>query len=96
MKGHKNYDNKPKEKHVYFKCGKTSHFIANCLDNDDDYDKDKKGKKIDKKFYRKKKGESNIYKEWDSDCSSSNFNDEGLAIIAFKKSSHFPNVVHTS
>jgi hypothetical protein len=38
---------------------------------------------------------SHIRKEWDSDCSSSNFDDEGLATIALDKSSLFPNKRHT-
>jgi hypothetical protein len=34
-------------------------------------------------------------KEWDSDCSSSDSDDEGLAASAFNKSSLFPNERHT-
>jgi hypothetical protein len=34
-------------------------------------------------------------KEWDSDCSSSDYDDEGLAASAFDKSSLFPNERHT-
>jgi predicted transcriptional regulator len=34
-------------------------------------------------------------KEWDSDCSSSDSEDEGLAASAFNKSSLFPNKRHT-
>jgi hypothetical protein len=37
------------------------------------------------------KGEAHIGKEWDSDCSSSKSDDEGLAASAFDKSSIFPN-----
>jgi hypothetical protein len=33
-------------------------------------------------------------KEWDSDCSSSDSDDEGLAASAFDKSSLFPNERH--
>jgi hypothetical protein len=36
LKGHKNNDNKSKGRRAYFKCGKTSHFIANCPVNGDD------------------------------------------------------------
>jgi hypothetical protein len=36
-----------------------------------------------------------IDKEWDSDCSSSNSDDEVLATSAFDKSSLFPNEHHT-
>jgi hypothetical protein len=38
-----------------------------------------------------KKVEAHIAKEWDSDCSSSDSDNEGLAASAFNKSSHFPN-----
>jgi hypothetical protein len=41
------------------------------------------------------KGEAHIGKEWDSDCSSSDSDDEGLATSAFNKSSLFPNERHT-
>jgi hypothetical protein len=41
------------------------------------------------------KGEAHIGKEWDFDCSSSDFDDEGLAASAFDKSSLFPNKHHT-
>jgi hypothetical protein len=53
------------------------------------------GKKEKKKSYRKAKGEAHLGKEWDSDCSSSDSNDEGLAASAFNKSSLFPNEQHT-
>jgi hypothetical protein len=43
----------------------------------------------------KKKGEAHIEKECDSDCNSSDYDDEGLATIAFNKSSFFPKVNHT-
>jgi hypothetical protein len=42
-----------------------------------------------------KKVEAHIAKEWDSDCSSSDSDNEGLAASAFNKSSHFPNEWHT-
>jgi hypothetical protein len=48
-----------------------------------------------KKNYRKAKGEAHISKEWDSECSSSDSDDEGLAASAFDKSSLFPNEHHT-
>jgi hypothetical protein len=96
LKGHKEYPNKNKSrgKHSCFKCGKTSHFIAQCPDNDNDQAQDKHGKR-EKKNYRKAKGEAHIEKEWDSDCSSSDSEDEGLAASAFNKSSLFPNERHT-
>jgi hypothetical protein len=87
--------NKTKGKRSCFKCGKTSHFIANCPDNDSDQGQGKSGKKEKKKNYRKAKGEAHLGKEWDSDCSSSDSDDEGLAASAFNKSSLFPNECHT-
>jgi hypothetical protein len=51
--------------------------------------------KKEKKNYRKAKDEAHIDKEWDSDCSSFDSDDEGLAASAFDKSSLFPNKHHT-
>jgi hypothetical protein len=45
--------------------------------------------------YKKAKGEAHLGKEWDSDCSSSDSDDEGLATSASNKSSLFPNKHHT-
>jgi hypothetical protein len=87
--------NKTRGKRSCFKCGKTGHFIANCPDNDSDQGQEKSGKKEKKKNYRKAKGEAHLGKEWDSDCSSSDSDDEGLAASAFNKSSLFPNERHT-
>jgi hypothetical protein len=86
---------KSREKCSCFKCGKSGHFIAQCPDNENDQAQEKKGKKENKKNYRKAKGEAHIDKEWDSNCSSSDSNDEGLAASAFDKSSLFPNECHT-
>jgi hypothetical protein len=96
LKGRKEYPNKNKTKgkRSCFKCGKTGHFIAQCPDNDDDQEQEKHGKR-EKKVYKKAKGEAHLGKEWDSDCSSSDSNDEGLAASAFNKSSLFPNERHT-
>jgi hypothetical protein len=88
------YKNKTRGKRSCFKCGKTGHFIAQCLDNDNDQGQEKSGKK-EKKNYRKAKGEAHLGKEWDSDCSSFDSDDEGLAASAFNKSSLFPNERHT-
>jgi hypothetical protein len=81
LKGRKEYSNKnkAKEKRSCFKCGKTGRFIANCLDNSSDQEQGKGGKKEKQKSYRKAKGEAHIGKEWDSNCSSSDSDDEGLA-----------------
>jgi hypothetical protein len=97
LKGCKEYPNKNKSrvKRSCFKCGKSGHFIAQCTDNDNDQVQEKKGKKERKKNYKKAKGEAHIGKEWDSDYSSSDSDDEGLAALAFDKSSLFPNERHT-
>jgi hypothetical protein len=97
LKGHKEYPNKNKArgKRSCFKCGKTSHFIAQCPDNDNDQKQEKHGKREKKKVYKKAKGEAHLGKEWDSDCSSSDSDDEGLAASAFNKSWLFPNERHT-
>ncbi|KAG2629224.1 hypothetical protein PVAP13_3KG396801 [Panicum virgatum] len=93
LKGRKDYPKKSKSrgKRTCFKCGKSGHFIAQCPDNANDQDQDKSGQKEKKKFYKNKKGEAHLGKEWDSDCSSSDSDDEGLAASAFNKSSLFPN-----
>jgi hypothetical protein len=97
LKGRKEYPykNKTRGKRSCFKCGKTGHFIAQCPDNDNDQGQEKHGKREKKKNYRKAKGEAHLGKEWYSDCSSSNSDDEGLAALAFDKSSLFPNERHT-
>jgi hypothetical protein len=97
LKGRKEYPNKNKTrgKRSCFKCSKTSHFIAQCPDNDNDEAQEKHGKREKNKNYRKAKGEAHIGKEWDSNCSSSDSEDEGLAASAFNKSLLFPNERHT-
>jgi hypothetical protein len=97
LKGRKEYSNKNKSrrKRSCFKCGKSVHFIAQCPDNNNDQAQEKYGKKERKKNYRKAKVEAHIGKEWDSEYSSSDSDDEGLAALAFNKSSLFPNKRHT-
>jgi hypothetical protein len=97
LKGRKEHPNKSKTKgkRSRFKCGKVGHFIANCPDNDSDQDQEKSGKWEKKKTYKKAKGEAHLGKEWDSDCSSSDSDNEGLAALAFNKSALFPNEHHT-
>jgi hypothetical protein len=97
LKGRKEHPNKSKAKgkRSCFKCGKTSHFIANCPDNADDQEQEKSGKREKKKAYKKAKGEAHLGKEWDLDCSSSDSDNEGLTASAFDKSSLFPNECHT-
>jgi hypothetical protein len=87
--------NKTRGKRSWFKCGKIGHFIAQCPNNENDQAQERHGKKEKKKNYRKAKGEAHLRKEWDSDCSSSDSNDEGLVASAFDKSSLFPNERHT-
>jgi hypothetical protein len=96
LKGRKEHPNKNKTKgkRSCFKCGKIGHFIANCPDNESDQE-NKSGKWEKKKNYKKAKGEAHLSKEWDSDCSSSDSDNEGLAASAFNKSSLFPNERHT-
>jgi hypothetical protein len=91
-KGHPN-KNKTKGKCSCFKCGKIGHFFANCPNNDSDQEQGNKREK--KKTYKKANGEAHLGKEWDSDCSSSDSDNEGLAATAFNKSSLFPNEHHT-
>ena len=95
LKGRKGQPSKTKTKgkRSCFKCGKLGHFIANCPDNDSDQEQGNKREK--KKNYKKAKGEAHLGKEWDSDCSSSDSDNEGLAATAFNKSSLFPNERHT-
>jgi hypothetical protein len=97
LKGRKEHPNnrKAKGKRSCFKCGKTGHFIANCPDNANDQEQEKSGKREKKKGYKKAKGEAHLGKEWDSDCSSSDSDDEGLTASAFNKSSLFPNERNT-
>jgi hypothetical protein len=96
LRGRKEHPNKTKTKgkRSCFKCGKIGHFIANCPDNDSDQEK-KSGKWEKKKNYKKAKDEAHIGKEWDSDCSTSDSDNKGLAATAFNKSSLFPNEHHT-
>jgi hypothetical protein len=88
LKGRKEYPNKNKTRGklmICFKCGKTGHFIAQCPDNDNDQGQEKHEKSEKKKNYKKAKGEAHLGKEWDSDCYSSDPDDEGLAASAFDK-----------
>jgi hypothetical protein len=64
-------------------------------DNENDQGQEKKWKKEKKKNYQKAKGEAHIGKEWDSDFSSSDSDDERIASSTFNKFSLFPNEQHT-
>jgi hypothetical protein len=92
LKGRKEYPskNKTRGKSSCFKCGKTGHFIAQCPENDNDQEQEKYGKREKRKVYKKAKGEAHLGKEWDSDYSSSDSDDDGLVASAFNKSSLFP------
>src|SRR6187455_1413343 len=76
LKGRKEHPNKSKTKgkRSCFKCSKTGHSIANYPDNDSNQNQEKKREK--KKTYKKAKGEAHLGKEWNSDCSSSDSDDE--------------------
>jgi hypothetical protein len=97
LKGRKEYSNKNKAKgkRSCFKCGKTGHFIAQCPDNENDQGDERHGKREKRKAYKKAKGEAHLGKEWDSDCSSFDSDNEGLVASAFNKSSLFHNERHT-
>jgi hypothetical protein len=58
LKKRRGEDYKPRSKRVWYRCGKSSHFIAKCpYSSESDRDEDKKGKKkMEKKKYYKKKG----------------------------------------
>jgi hypothetical protein len=89
-------DYKPRSKKVCYKCGKPGHFIAKCpLSSDSDRDNDKRGKKENKRYYKKKGGDAHVCREWDSDKSSTDSSDnEDAANIAINKGLLFPNVSH--
>jgi hypothetical protein len=80
---------------VCYRCGKSSHFIAKCpISSESDRDEDKKGKKKEKRYY-KKGSDAHICQEWDSDESSTDSSsDEDAANIAVNKGLLFPNIGH--
>jgi hypothetical protein len=97
LKQRKGKDYKPRSKKVCYKCDKPSHFIAKCpLSSDSDRGDDKKGKRREKKrYYKKKGGDAHVYREWDSDESSTDSSsDKDAASIAVNKGLLFPNVGH--
>jgi hypothetical protein len=98
LKLRKGKDYKPSSKRVFYRCGKSGHYITKCpYTSDSDRDDDKKGKeKVEKKkYYNKKKGgEAHIGREWDSDESSTDSSDEDAANIAINKGLLFPNAGH--
>jgi hypothetical protein len=59
------------------------------------YDEKKEKKKLDKKYYNKKKGgESHIGRKWDSHDSYTDSSDEDVVNIAINKGLLFPNLGH--
>jgi hypothetical protein len=96
LKQRKGKDYKPHSKKVCYKCGKPGHFIAKCpLSSDSDRDNDKRGKKEEKRYYKKKGDDAHVCREWDSDESSTDSSDdEDAANIAVNKGLLFPNVGH--
>jgi hypothetical protein len=78
---------------VFYKCGKSGHFIAKYpYTSDSDRDYDKKGKKMDKKrYYNKKKGGEAHMGEWDFDKSSTDSSSDEDVV---NKGLLFPNVGH--
>jgi hypothetical protein len=92
LKQRKGKDYKPRSKKVFYKCGKPSHFIAKCpLSSVSDRGDDKKGRRKEKKYYKRKGGDAHVCREWDSNESST---DEDVANIAVNKGLLFPNVGH--
>jgi hypothetical protein len=98
LKQRRGKDYKPRSKRVCYKCGKPGHFIAKCpMSSDSDRGDDKRGKKKKKKKkrYYKKGGDAHVYREWDSDESSTDSSsDEDATNIAVNKGLLFPNVGH--
>jgi uncharacterized protein YdcH (DUF465 family) len=96
LKQRRGKDYKPRSKKVCYMCGKPGHFIAKCpISSDSDRGDDKKGKRKEKKKYYKKGGDAHVYREWDSDESSTDSSsDENAANIAVNKGLLFPNVGH--
>jgi hypothetical protein len=71
LKQRRGKDYKPRSKRVCYKCGKHNHFIAKCpMSSDSDSGDDKRGKKEEKKYYKRKGNDAHVCREWDSDESS--------------------------
>jgi hypothetical protein len=96
LKQRRGKDYKSRSKKVCCRCGKSGHFIAKCpISNESDRDEDKKGKKEKKRYYKKRGGDAHIFREWDSDESSTDSSsNEDAANIAVNKGLLFPNVGH--
>jgi hypothetical protein len=95
LKQRRGKDYKPRSKKVCYKCGKSGHFITKCpISSDSDRGDDKRGKKENKRYYKKKGGDAHVCREWDSDESSTGYSsNEDAANIVVNKGLLFPNVV---
>jgi hypothetical protein len=97
LKQRRGKDYKPRSKKVCYKCGKPGHFIAKCpISSDSDRGDDKRGKMKEKKrYYKKKGGDAQVCREWDSDESSTDSSsDKDAANITVNKGLLFPNIGH--
>jgi hypothetical protein len=97
LKQRRGKDYKPCSKRVCYRCGKSGHFIAKYpYSSDSDRDEDKKGKKMEKKkYYKKKGGKAHMGREWNSDESSTDSSSvTDITNIAINKGLLFPNVGH--
>jgi hypothetical protein len=90
-------DYNPQGKRTCYKCGKPSHYIAQYpyASANDREEVKKRNNKVGKKKFFYKRGDTHVGKEWDSSESSSNFDDEEVATLAFNKSTLFPKADHT-
>src|SRR5688572_28066627 len=96
LKQRRGKDYKSRSKKVCYKCGKPGHFIAKCpISSYSDRGNDKRGKKKEKRYYKKKGGDAHVCREWESDESSTDSSsDENAANITVNKGLLFPNVGH--
>jgi hypothetical protein len=61
LKQRRGKDYKPRSKRVSYRCDKFGHFIAKCpISSESDRDEDKKGKKKEKRYYKKKGDEAHV------------------------------------
>jgi hypothetical protein len=81
---------KTRSKRVCYNCEKNGHFIAQCPNEREDEDNDKK-KKIDKSYKKDNKftkknpfGQAHVGQEWNSSDKSSKSESDDLATIAIK------------
>jgi hypothetical protein len=96
VKQRKGKEYKLQSNRVCYLCGMSGHFIAKCTNaSDSDRDDNKKGKKMEKKYYHKKGGEAHMGQEWYSNESSTDSSsDEDITNIAINKGLLFTNVGH--